>query len=47
MPKFSYVADTTVAPECVLAALTDFSENRPTLWLTIDRTYDQVLSAAS
>jgi hypothetical protein len=37
MPKFSYEADSSVPPERVLAALTDFSDSRPNLWPTIDR----------
>jgi len=42
MPSFSYEADTPVAPERVLQALTDFSDRRLKVWPTIDRKYYQV-----
>jgi len=42
MPSFSYEADTSVAPERVLQASTDFSGRRLNVWPTIDRKYYQV-----
>jgi polyketide cyclase/dehydrase/lipid transport protein len=46
MPRFTYAADTTVPPERVLAALTDFSDNRLKYWPTIDRRYYKVNSVS-
>ena len=37
MPRFTYEADTSAPPERVLAVLTDFSDDRPKYWPTLDR----------
>jgi Polyketide cyclase / dehydrase and lipid transport len=47
MPRFTYEADTTAPPERVLAALTDFSDDRPKYWPTLDRRYYKVKSASA
>ena len=44
MGSFSFTIDTTVPPDRVLAALTDFSDKRPEIWPTISRTYYKVHS---
>jgi hypothetical protein len=44
MPKFSFEVDSPIPPERVLAALTDFGDDRPDLWPTIDRRYYQVFT---
>ena len=44
MGSFSFTIDTTVSPDRVLAALTDFSDKRPEIWPTISRTYYKVHS---
>src|SRR5712692_8582630 len=46
MPKFSFDVDSSVSPERMTAALTDFSDNRLRLWPTIDKRYYQVHSVA-
>lgn len=44
MPTFSFEVDTNVPPEQMIAALTDFTENRLRLWPTIDKRYYKVLN---
>jgi hypothetical protein len=44
MPKFSFEVDSSVPPSRMIAALTDFSDNRPKLWPTIDARYYKVHS---
>jgi hypothetical protein len=44
MPRFAYTAETPLPPSRVLAALTDFSDNRLKLWPTIDKRYYAVHS---
>jgi hypothetical protein len=44
LPTFSFEVDTNVPPEQMIAALTDFTENRLRLWPTIDKRYYKVLN---
>ncbi len=39
MPRIEYSVDTDLAPERVMAAITDFSGRRPDLWPNISRTF--------
>ena len=39
MPRIEYSVDTDLAPERVLAAITDFSDRRPDLWPNISRKF--------
>ena len=47
MATFSFTVDSTVPPERVLAALTDFSDKRPDLWPTLSRKYYKVHSVTA
>jgi hypothetical protein len=39
VPRIAYSVDTDLAPERVLAAITDFSDRRPDLWPNISRKF--------
>jgi polyketide cyclase/dehydrase/lipid transport protein len=42
MAKLQFSADTSVPPERVLEAITDFSDRRPEIWPSISRKYYEV-----
>jgi hypothetical protein len=44
MPKFTFDVDSAVQPERIIAALTDFGDDRPEIWPTIDRRYYRVFN---
>jgi len=46
MPKFTFDVDSSVSAERMIAALTDFTDNRLKLWPTIDKRYYQVHSVS-